>query len=398
MTSARRRRLALKLLALLALLLLLRAPEPAARALGLAAAQPPQPQLPRRLRPPPPPPPYAPQPPPLPAEVRAAAAGLPCAPAPAGWPPPARVHAARFSADPRDAALNWTDAPLLLYTDVAVAEAEGCARLTRARGRAPSAHAATAAAEDAAAVLATHLDAARLPQLLALAQRWQGCVSAAVRLCAAGEWEAVLAARAAHAALRANVTFHAVLSHGLYPNALRNAPLEGFAPWAPRPRPWVVVVDVDGLPSVGAEALAAWVGQAAAGRLHPADTLSARAAATAAAAARLNGNATALEAEEEAEAATPRLLPRYLRHLAANNTLQLRLPSPSHFTPDARAPGRARVRCGGRAAAAAAVLAAGRARRAALGAEQRDQRLGAPRGALPRALPARRHALCAAVL
>ena len=292
---------------------------------------------------------YAPPPPPMPEAARAAAAALPCFAAPPAWGAPTRVHAPRFQASRTDPGLNWTDAALLLHNDVAVAESARCARLTRARGR----EAARAGDHDAV-VVATHLDVTRLHYLLALVQRWQGCVSAALRLCREEEWAEALAWRARHPALRLNVTFHAVLSHGLYPNALRNAPLEPFSPWAaapPLPAPWVLVVDVDGLPSVGEGVLARWMARAAAGELHPQDTLTERARVTAQAARACAGSGAALAALQDAPG-TPeaaRLLPPYLRHLAANNTLRLRLPTPLHFLPRPGAPSAADcARSGGR--------------------------------------------------
>ena len=213
-----------------------------------------------------PPPGFSPQPPPTEAEASAALASLPCAAPPASWPPPTRVHQPRFTVSPSSPLANWTDEAILLYSDVLVAEDAACARLTRARSRTPA-----LPGDSDRMVLATHLDVSRLPHLLRLSQRWEGCLSVAIRLCAGEEWAQLLQWRANHSALRLPITFHAAVSHGLYPNALRNAPLEPFAPWAaaaPLPAPWVLVVDVDGLPSVNAPTLEAWVRAAAEGALH----------------------------------------------------------------------------------------------------------------------------------
>jgi hypothetical protein len=155
-------------------------------------------------------------------------------------------------------------------------------------------------------VLTTHLTLARLPALVRLAGRWlhsgrpdpaRGCLSAAIALCSAGEWAAVEAAFAGDATLAAHVQLTIVLGdwRPFYPfNVMRNAALEPWnsaaqallpgirdarcaaavrsaldlaaaggggrgsgaldmrsppGPLLPLARPWLFVLDVDGVPS-----------------------------------------------------------------------------------------------------------------------------------------------------
>ena len=159
--------------------------------------------------------------------------------------------------------MNWTDPLLLVFQDVLVAAEPACARLTVAKQRR-----AAQAGDSERVVLATHLDVSRLPQLQLQAERWEGCLSVGLWLCRQEQWEQLRAAVASSAALRSRATFHAVLGTGRYPNALRNAPLAPFAPWAaeaPLPAPWVLAVDVDGLPSCSEGRLAASLAAAVGG-------------------------------------------------------------------------------------------------------------------------------------
>ena len=226
----------------------------------------------RRPRPPAPaaPVPYQPPPTPPAATVAHLLASLECLAPPAAWGPPSRVELPTFHVSSRSPLYNWTHPISLVYHDVLLAEDATCARLTRAHGRVPA-----QPGDSEHCVLATHMDTSRLPTLLQLSQRWQGCISVAVRLCQAEELALLLHWRELHAQhLRARITYHLVLGRGIYPNVMRTAPLAPFAPWAAGgpaglPAPWVLVTDADALPSASAAVLAAWVGAAAAGTLRP---------------------------------------------------------------------------------------------------------------------------------
>lgn len=113
------------------------------------------------------------------------------------------------------------DAPLAIYP--AVHRPPACGALT-----------------DEDVVLTTHLTTNRLQALALRAERWfsgsrgppaRGCMSVAVLLCEEGEWQALQAARAAHAVLREHAQVTIVLGAWVkfYPyNVMRNAAME---PW-----------------------------------------------------------------------------------------------------------------------------------------------------------------------
>lgn len=89
---------------------------------------------------------------------------------------------------------------------------------------------------DGGIVYATHMTMDRLPQLKLLASRWQGCVSVAIALCSAAEWQEIETAFAESASLRRYVTVTAV--RWWRPGAIGNAsefvhisfPLSGHRP------------------------------------------------------------------------------------------------------------------------------------------------------------------------
>jgi hypothetical protein len=250
-----------------------RAPAPSAFPPPLCLLRPAGPRRPlaganARARPPSPPPPS-----PLPRQVFDTVHGdLGCMRAPKEWGKPSRVQVSELIA---------SDPPLIVYQDVLVARDPVCARITRAHHAAPAAAGAPPAggglaadgrSDDDRVVWTTHLNRGRMGRLMDLDKRWGGCLSVALWLCAAEDWEYVSSLHRAEAAgIGAHVTFHAVLGHGAYPyNLQRNVALAPFAPWATgngRPAPWVVVADADGVPSVGEAVLAARLLDAAAGNL-----------------------------------------------------------------------------------------------------------------------------------
>ena len=192
--------------------------------------------------------------------MRAAVSDLPCFPAPASWGTPDRVFPSRtLNATPE---LGWKDNAHLVYNDVKVAEDARCARLTRVHNRESA-----LAGDNERVVLSTHFDVTRLPQFIVALERWGGCASVGVWMCTETHWETLLEIRRSSRILRERVTFHAVIGHGLYPNSMRTAPLAPFSPWAQGPTPWVIVVDADGIVSVGEDVLADWLQMAVDGGL-----------------------------------------------------------------------------------------------------------------------------------
>ena len=112
-------------------------------------------------------------------------------------------------------------------------------------------------------VWVTHGGLDRVPLLGGLVRRWQGCVSFALHVCSWEAWEAARAAWEGDALLRDYVTVHVVvgaLKDGAYPmNVMRNAAQETLvagtaarAAWGATSTPWVVVMDLDGVPSASA--------------------------------------------------------------------------------------------------------------------------------------------------
>ena len=204
-------------------------------------------------------PPPAPPPPPLLAEPGSYSLPAGCFTPPYSWGPPAHAAPSRagLSADAPD------EPGFLTYHDVLPAADPACSRLTRVRLRGAS-----RPGDGDRVVLATHFSPDRFASVARAAERWGGCLSVALYACGGAAFDAVAAAWAAHPALAANATLHVVLGSGLYPNALHDAALAPFSPWAvapPAAAPWALFLDADAIPSAGEGAFAEEVAAAVRG-------------------------------------------------------------------------------------------------------------------------------------
>lgn len=247
-----------------------------------------------------------------------------CMVAPREWGPPVRVVPARLNLGFDNFTEDVVSHPIFIYADVLVARNPTCARLTTVRGgmagsggeavegfnddgMAASGHGKTAswrtdvdpstqddkllsqalphANDDGDRIVwATHFSVGAGPsgnieQLARLSAAWGvGCLSVGLWLCDEVGWDMAVAMHASEPSLRDRVTFHAAIGwegwKAPYPTVMRNVPLMPFAPWTPRPpgggarpQPWVLIADVDAVPSVGEGTLRRWIAAAIGGRL-----------------------------------------------------------------------------------------------------------------------------------